>query len=75
MKEGGTVDHGPLEQRPDALRPDSVQAHKPEAGTPAPTPVAMIVVAWFVYPRISSDQPREIVAPFALTGLPRPILH
>ncbi len=30
-------------------------------------PVAMIVVAWFVYQRISSDQPREIVAPFALT--------
>lgn len=30
-------------------------------------PVAMIVVAWFVYQRISSDQPREVVAPFALT--------
>ncbi|MBO0777137.1 MAG: hypothetical protein J2P34_12570, partial [Actinobacteria bacterium] len=30
-------------------------------------PVAMIVVAWFVYRRISSDQPREVVAPFALT--------
>jgi hypothetical protein len=30
-------------------------------------PAAMVVVAWFVYQRISSDQPREIVAPFALT--------
>jgi hypothetical protein len=29
-------------------------------------PIAMIVVAWFVYRRISSDQPREVVAPFAL---------
>jgi hypothetical protein len=30
-------------------------------------PVAMLVLAWFIYGRISSDQPREIVAPFALT--------
>jgi len=30
-------------------------------------PIAMFVVAWFVYRRISSDQPREVVAPFALT--------
>jgi hypothetical protein len=30
-------------------------------------PVALIVVAWFIYRRISSDQPREVVAPFALT--------
>jgi hypothetical protein len=30
-------------------------------------PILMIVIAWFVYRRISSDQPREIVAPFALT--------
>ena len=30
-------------------------------------PVAMIVVAWFIYWRIASDQPREVVAPFALT--------
>jgi hypothetical protein len=30
-------------------------------------PVAMFVLAWFIYQRISSDQPREIVAPFALT--------
>jgi hypothetical protein len=30
-------------------------------------PVAMIIVAWFVYQRISSDQPGEVVAPFALT--------
>jgi hypothetical protein len=29
-------------------------------------PIAMIVVAWFIYQRISSDQPREVVAPFAL---------
>jgi hypothetical protein len=29
-------------------------------------PIAMIVVAWLVYQRISSDQPREVVAPFAL---------
>jgi hypothetical protein len=29
-------------------------------------PIAMIVVAWFIYRRISSDQPREVVAPFAL---------
>jgi len=27
----------------------------------------MIVVAWLIYRRIASDQPREIVAPFALT--------
>jgi hypothetical protein len=27
-------------------------------------PVAMIVVAWFIFRRISSDQPREVVAPF-----------
>ena len=30
-------------------------------------PIALIVVAWFIYQRISSDQPREVVAPFALT--------
>jgi hypothetical protein len=30
-------------------------------------PAAMLVLAWFIYRRISSDQPREIVAPFALT--------
>ncbi len=30
-------------------------------------PPLLIVVAWFIYQRISSDQPREIVAPFALT--------
>jgi len=30
-------------------------------------PIAMIVVAWMIYQRISSDQPREVVAPFALT--------
>ena len=30
-------------------------------------PVAMLIVAWFVYQRISSDQPGEVVAPFALT--------
>lgn len=30
-------------------------------------PVAMFVVAWLIYKRISSDQPREIVAPFALS--------
>jgi hypothetical protein len=29
-------------------------------------PVAMIIVAWLIYQRISSEQPREIVAPFAL---------
>lgn len=30
-------------------------------------PIAMVVVAWFIYRRIASDQPREVVAPFALT--------
>jgi hypothetical protein len=30
-------------------------------------PIAMIVVARLIYRRISSDQPREVVAPFALT--------
>ena len=30
-------------------------------------PIALIVVAWLIYQRISSDQPREVVAPFALT--------
>ena len=30
-------------------------------------PIAMLVVAWVIYRRISSDQPREVVAPFALT--------
>ena len=30
-------------------------------------PIAMIVVAGLIYRRISSDQPREVVAPFALT--------
>jgi hypothetical protein len=29
--------------------------------------VCMFVVAWLVYKRISADQPREVVAPFALT--------
>jgi hypothetical protein len=29
-------------------------------------PVALVVVAWLIYQRISSDQPREVVAPFAL---------
>ena len=28
---------------------------------------SMFVVAWFVYKRISAEQPREVVAPFALT--------
>jgi hypothetical protein len=28
---------------------------------------AMFVVAWLVYQRISADQPRQVVAPFALT--------
>jgi hypothetical protein len=30
-------------------------------------PIALLVVAWLIYRRISSDQPREVVAPFALT--------
>ena len=30
-------------------------------------PVALLFVAWLVYQRISSDQPREVVAPFAVT--------
>jgi hypothetical protein len=30
-------------------------------------PPLLFVLAWLVYQRISSDQPREIVAPFALT--------
>jgi hypothetical protein len=30
-------------------------------------PIALFVVAWFIFRRISSDQPREVVAPFALT--------
>ncbi len=30
-------------------------------------PVALVVVAWLIYQRISSEQPREVVAPFALT--------
>jgi hypothetical protein len=30
-------------------------------------PVALVVVAWLINKRIASDQPREIVAPFALT--------
>ncbi len=30
-------------------------------------PIAMVVIAWMIYQRISSDQPREVVAPFALT--------
>ena len=30
-------------------------------------PIAMVVVAWLIYQRISSDQPSEVVAPFALT--------
>jgi hypothetical protein len=30
-------------------------------------PIAMIVLARIIYRRISSDQPREVVAPFALT--------
>ncbi|HEX5189857.1 MAG TPA: hypothetical protein VFW16_09970 [Streptosporangiaceae bacterium] len=30
-------------------------------------PVALLAVAWLVYQRISSDQPREVVAPFAVT--------
>jgi hypothetical protein len=29
-------------------------------------PIAMLAVAWLIYQRISADQPREIVAPFAL---------
>ncbi len=28
-------------------------------------PVALLVLAWLIYRRISSDQPREVVAPFA----------
>jgi len=30
-------------------------------------PIAMFAVAWLIYQRISSDQPAEVVAPFALT--------
>jgi hypothetical protein len=30
-------------------------------------PIAMIIIAWLIYQRISSDQPREVVAPFALS--------
>ena len=30
-------------------------------------PIALVVVAWLIYQRISSDQPREVVAPFAVT--------
>jgi hypothetical protein len=30
-------------------------------------PIALLVVAWFIHRRISSDQPLEVVAPFALT--------
>jgi hypothetical protein len=30
-------------------------------------PIAMIIVVWFVYQRVSSDQPGEVVAPFALS--------
>jgi hypothetical protein len=30
-------------------------------------PIAMIVVAWLIHQRISSEQPREVIAPFALT--------
>jgi hypothetical protein len=30
-------------------------------------PIAMVVLAWIIYKRISSDQPREVVAPFALS--------
>jgi hypothetical protein len=30
-------------------------------------PVALLVLAWVIYRRISSDQPREVVAPFALS--------
>jgi hypothetical protein len=30
-------------------------------------PPALFIVAWLIYQRISSDQPREVVAPFALT--------
>jgi hypothetical protein len=30
-------------------------------------PAATLVVAWLIYQRIASDQPREIVAPFALS--------
>jgi len=30
-------------------------------------PIAMLAVAWVIYRRISSEQPREIVAPFAVS--------
>jgi len=30
-------------------------------------PIALFIVAWLIYRRISSDQPAEVVAPFALT--------
>lgn len=30
-------------------------------------PIALLLVAWLIYQRISADQPREVVAPFALT--------
>ena len=30
-------------------------------------PIALIVVAWFIHRRISADQPREVVWPFAVT--------
>ena len=30
-------------------------------------PIAMLAVAWLIVRRISADQPREVVAPFALT--------
>jgi hypothetical protein len=30
-------------------------------------PIEMLILAWLIYQRISSDQPSEVVAPFALT--------
>ena len=51
------------------LAAEGLGASQPTVGTimGLTWPIAMIVVAWLVYWRISSDQPREVVAPFALT--------
>ncbi len=51
------------------LAAEGLGASQPTVGTIMGLlwPIAMVAVAWFVYRRISSDQPREVVAPFALT--------
>ena len=72
---GGTSGCGPRGSRPSRWRRSRccTAATYAQAGQATSLiiallwPIGLVVVAWFIYQRISSDQPQEVVAPFALS--------